>query len=276
MRKQLEELGIKVVHQTGQELVAYCPLHEDKHPSFSYNIDSGLFHCFNGCLRGRGLKALAASLGQKLSNPPLSDSSTYTDHKPLPLIPELPLAIGNHGEDFLVSRGFTKSTIREWNLLFWDEKKAIVIPYPNVGFILRFLEASETKSKYKYMHGTKITESLFGVHKFVPRKFSVVLVEGAFDVIWMHQNNFQNTLACLHSDATPSQIQEVWKLAKKTYLMFDADEGGEKATKKVGQKLWAKGMLVYKCVLPDKQDPNDSSREQIQEAISGAQRWTPL
>jgi hypothetical protein len=34
--------------KVGQEYVARCPFHDDKHPSLSVSEDKGLFHCF-GC-----------------------------------------------------------------------------------------------------------------------------------------------------------------------------------------------------------------------------------
>jgi len=31
----------------GDEATGSCPLHEDKHPSFSANLSKGVFHCFS-------------------------------------------------------------------------------------------------------------------------------------------------------------------------------------------------------------------------------------
>lgn len=47
----LPELGIKKAKRTSTEIIACCPFHNDKHPSWSINIDQdsdrwGLFHCF--------------------------------------------------------------------------------------------------------------------------------------------------------------------------------------------------------------------------------------
>ncbi|MBI3798215.1 MAG: hypothetical protein HY268_14775, partial [Deltaproteobacteria bacterium] len=40
-----------------------CPLHEDKHPSFSANLSKGVFHCFS-CGAGGGVKRFAELVGE--------------------------------------------------------------------------------------------------------------------------------------------------------------------------------------------------------------------
>lgn len=280
MRQQLEELGLKVSHQSGREIICFCPLHEDKHPSFSYNVNTHLFHCFSGCINGRGLLQLQAKLGSKAAPVTVLADTTTTTGKPLPLIPMLPPALDNFGEVFLVARRFNKDTIRDWKLMYWEEEDAVVIPFPDVGFIMRFVKAQETKNKYKYVHGTNISSSLFGLHKFksdVNNK--VVLVEGAFDVIWCHQNGITYALGLMHSDITTEQRYQLIKcggLYGMVYLMLDKDQGGEKAVRKVGRKLHQEGFRVYNCILPEGSDPNDVDSATLHQAIRDASRWTPV
>jgi hypothetical protein len=50
---ELEKDGIKLIG-TGSRRTALCPLHSEKSPSFSVNVDKNLFHCF-GCQKGGSL-----------------------------------------------------------------------------------------------------------------------------------------------------------------------------------------------------------------------------
>lgn len=47
----LREMGI-IGHKGGVEINTHCPIHEDRSPSFSINMDTGLWICFSGCGRG--------------------------------------------------------------------------------------------------------------------------------------------------------------------------------------------------------------------------------
>ena len=36
----------KIKRRSGNEYMALCPFHPDKNPSFSFNAETGLWHCF--------------------------------------------------------------------------------------------------------------------------------------------------------------------------------------------------------------------------------------
>src|SRR5438445_13694799 len=48
----LETLGIDIRRERGSEISCRCPLHDDRSPSFSINIDTGLWICYAGCGSG--------------------------------------------------------------------------------------------------------------------------------------------------------------------------------------------------------------------------------
>lgn len=44
---KIKELGIRIVSESGENIVAFCPFHDDKEkPSFSFNTTNGLYKCF--------------------------------------------------------------------------------------------------------------------------------------------------------------------------------------------------------------------------------------
>ena len=59
----LEDAGLVFTKTTGDEIVAYCPWHDDRNASLAINIRKGAYHCFNGCIKGYdGFKQLLEKL----------------------------------------------------------------------------------------------------------------------------------------------------------------------------------------------------------------------
>ena len=264
---QLSNLGLNIVKVDGREAVIICPLHEDRNPSFFFNLDNQLFHCFAECLRGKGIGQLKYQL--------TGEAAKYSDVIPLPItakrsflprIPLLPLAINNEGEKYLLGRGFILDTIKKWNLMYWSEPNGIIIPIEKVGYVLRYINPEGKNKKYKYIAGTKIESTLFGIEKFKNINHSVIIVEGAFDVIYMHQLGFKNALGILHSDISEEQIKILKGVTSIIYLLADRDLGGTGIEKKIVPRL-RRDFIVKVCKLPEGNDPNGSTREEIEKAL---------
>ncbi len=58
----------------------------------------------------------------------------------------------------------------------------------------------------------------------------VVLVEGNFDVITLHQAGFNEVVAPLGTALTPEQVNVLKRLAERVVLLYDGDRAGYKAT----------------------------------------------
>lgn len=266
--EQLANLGLQIKRIEKREIVATCPLHEDRNPSFFFNLDTQMFHCFAECCKGKGIDQLKYQLTGEVTKYSDIVSLPATVKKSfLPRIPVLPLAINNEGEKYLSGRGFTVDTIRKWDLRYWKEPNGIIIPIEKVGYILRYINPVD--KKYKYIAGTKIETTLFGIEKFEDiNNHSAIIAEGAFDVIWCHQLGFRNTLGILHSDISENQIKILRGVTSIITLCMDNDVGGESTEKRIVPKL-RKEFIVKICKLPEGLDPNQCSREQIEEALKG-------
>jgi CHC2 zinc finger len=67
-RTLLEELGLKKIRQSGGQLSACCPLHDDRTPSFSMKIKSTQWTCHAGCGDGNGATLVARVLDLRKRN----------------------------------------------------------------------------------------------------------------------------------------------------------------------------------------------------------------
>ena len=144
-----KELGLQGI-VSGRELRARCPLHSDQNPSFSLNIDTGLWLCHAGCGSGNfttlitrvmncsraeatfwidnnGQSSnvldlslrLARAIGQNpvVNQPPEEGWKTYyefLDCKAIPL--------------WFLKRGFSWETINHWGIKFDPMHDAVVLP----------------------------------------------------------------------------------------------------------------------------------------------------
>jgi len=273
---KVSELGINISKINGREICAFCPKHDDTNPSFFFNLDTQKFHCFAGCLKGRGLHQLiyqitGISQAGRICQEERLKKFTFNrefDKKMLPTIPILPLAIGNDGEKYLSSRNFNQDSIHKFKIRYWAEEKAIVIPLENIGYILRYIDKNAFK-KYKYIAGTRITDTLFGLSYLPKILTNIILVEGSLDCIFLHQLGFESSLALLHSDISKEQIKKLGGVTDYVYIMMDGDLIGRQITKKI-QNVLKFRFIVKACNLPENKDPNELTKEEITKILNEA------
>ena len=82
------EIGIQKIKYTGSQGLGCCPLHDDNNPSFSFNVETGLWTCFSGCGSGN-LYQLAERLNmdnpRQYIEPSTIDSNNHrtVEYKPI-------------------------------------------------------------------------------------------------------------------------------------------------------------------------------------------------
>jgi len=92
----------------------------------------------------------------------------------------------------------------------------------------------------------------------IREKQRVVVVEGLFDVIALHQMGYNEAVGVLGSSLSGEQAHLLKRAdAAELYLSFDADEAGRKATLQSLNLEIAKSFLVYAVLLKGGKDPGD-------------------
>lgn len=150
-----ELLGLQVAKLMGDEVLVYCPFHNDKKPSAEYHLTKGLFYCF-GCQSSKTARQLAKELGGTLV--PVSISSVV-DEKRLEgdLIDDWINLIKNplaHGNEYLKSRQVYNHSINQFDIR--QNSDGVIFPIRNregniVGAQIRHYRKTP---KYK-IYGTK-------------------------------------------------------------------------------------------------------------------------
>ena len=160
---------------------------------------------------------------------------------------------------------------------FYDRfRDRIIFPIRNLsgqimGFGGRALD--DTLPKYLNSPETPIYtkgRSLYAMEKArqeVGRSESVIVVEGYFDAIALHQAGIRHVVATLGTALTPFHLQIIRRFAKQVVLIFDPDQAGINATLRTIDLFLESGMHATVVSLPDGQDPDNFVRSRGSEAF---------
>jgi DNA primase len=107
------------------------------------------------------------------------------------------------------------------------------------------------------------------------RTETLVIVEGYFDAIALHQAGITNVVATLGTALTPDHVRIIRRYVAKVVLLFDPDEAGVRAALRT-LDLFVDSTLGVKVVsLPDRDDPDTFIRKQGAEAFAQLQEKAP-
>ena len=285
--KQIEDLGIVVDSQNGDQILAYCPFHEketDTHKaSLSINLRTGLHNCFSGCTHGT-FQTLCRNLQVEMPDLVIekkeddevlrkykdeiqfkykninSEARAHSEFRDF--IDSLPYA---YDEPFLHSRGFNDESVTRWEIK--RSKFGLSLPIITRQGVTTGILSRMYKGDHKYLYSKGFQRTIFGVNQYcyAPNSY-VIIVEGALDCIWMHQCGYSNTVAALGVSITKQSMSELLSLHNKILLLFDNDEAGKEATNKYYPLL--KNTFGMRVFLPNYslyygKDPNDMTKDQI-------------
>ena len=148
---------------------------------------------------------------------------------------------------FLKSKDYSDELLKTSGLFSQNYEKLplfrnrVMFPVRNwqgecVAFGARDLSFSEKAPKYINSPETDIYQkryNLFGFYeslKTIKEKEEVIICEGNFDVISLHQAGLTNAVAPLGTAFTDDQCHLIKRFCKKASLLFDSDNAGQKAT----------------------------------------------
>lgn len=108
------------------------------------------------------------------------------------------------------------------------------------------------------------SETLYGTdaaRDAIRRKKSVVLCEGYFDAMGLHQAGVHNAVALCSTSLTFGHMTLLARLeAKELVLLLDGDEAGRKAVERLAGPILAAGQAARVAVLPEGEDPDTFAR----------------
>lgn len=180
---------------------------------------------------------------------------------------------------YLRHRGITEETAREFGVGFFPGRgsmsQRVVIPISNErGELVAYGGRSidETEPKYKLPASFVKSAVLFNLHRVLESsahcstgKDVVIVVEGFFDCMKVHQAGVPSVVALMGSSMSEAQ-QELLCRFKRIILFLDGDEPGRVAAQSIGARLMYQ-MLVQIVNLPDGKQPDQLSSEKIRAVL---------
>jgi DNA primase len=91
---------------------------------------------------------------------------------------------------------------------------------------------------------------------FIRKTNRVIIVEGYFDCLTLHQHGFKQTVATLGTALTREQIRKIKGLAEEVLLLFDGDQAGIRAALRSVPLFRQEGVRARIKVLPPEADPD--------------------
>lgn len=130
-----------------------------------------------------------------------------------------------------------------------------------VAFGARTLDGSEPK----YLNSPETSlfskgRILYGLHaarESAQRERRIAIVEGYTDVLLAHQCGYASVAATLGTALTRDHARLVRRFAEDVRLVYDADEGGERAAERGIEIFLEEGLEVRVAALPNGLDPCD-------------------
>ena len=106
----------------------------------------------------------------------------------------------------------------------------------------------------------KKSRVLFGLHqarRSVQNRDRLLVVEGYFDVISLHQAGFEETVATCGTALTVEHSKLIRPLTRRVVALFDADEAGLRAAERSMPIFIRAGIEPYRLVITDAKDPDE-------------------
>jgi DNA primase len=113
-------------------------------------------------------------------------------------------------------------------------------------------------------------EILFGLYegRVIARREGWILVcEGNFDLLALHQAGFKNSVAPMGTALTEDHTKLIRRFADRAVLLFDGDKAGKKAVRASAPLLTRAGIGAKVATLPPGDDPDTYLRERGADAL---------
>lgn len=208
----------------------------------------------------------------------------------LPLFKIAPFRSGKETHEYFFKRGFTKETAKKFMIgwdavrnrvtipVFWQDGvlcgiigRAVLEEKKNGNHNPSYMKVynGENSPKYYIYENFPVGDIVFPLPHFELVNHTVILVEGQFDAMWLHQLGYPNALSTLGAKLSPKQVELLHYLGvKKVVLMKDNDKTGMESCER-DYKLLKGEFIVYGVTYPErKKDPQMLTAQEVGDMLN--------
>ncbi len=190
-----------------------------------------------------------------------------------PLEFELKSIDGSH--PYVRKRGIKEGTAEHFGIGYFYGKGSmadrVVIPIHNgegelIAYAGRAID-DEVEPKYRFPSGFRKSLVLFNLHRAENSSDRVVLVEGFFDVMKVHQAGFPYVIALMGCEMSEAQENLLIESFNEVIIMLDADESGRSAASQIASRIVRK-LFVRIVDVPEGKQPDQLSSDEIRQILN--------
>ena len=180
-------------------------------------------------------------------------------------------------------RGLTPETILDFGIGFCSKgmmADRIAIPIHNVkGEVVAYAgrfpgEPGEDTPKYKLPAGFRKSQELFNIDRAIkePADMSLIIVEGFFDAMKLHQHGCRKVVALMGSTLSAAQeelIRQHTNSESHVIIMLDENEAGQAGREDIACRLSKFCFVKVHSFEQEGQQPEDMSKEDVIQLFGG-------
>jgi len=186
-------------------------------------------------------------------------------NKPLPFL----LGRLDQAHPYLHGRGVTLDTARHFGIGYHRgrglmEGRVVIPIHDEHGFLVAYAGRSIDGTEPKYRFPARFRKSivLFNLHRAVGRGDSVIVVEGFFDAVNVHQAGLPCVVALMGCALSRRQEELLREHFREVVLLLDGDNAGRRAGAAIAQRLVSK-VSTRLVELPSGTQPDMLSADQV-------------
>jgi len=183
----------------------------------------------------------------------------------------------DRGHPYLRQRGIDRRTVECFQAGFYggpgmmQERLVIAIHNPRgqlVAYVGRALNGRPPR--YKFPPGFQKSWELFNLHRALGSKsLQVIVVEGFFDCMRVHQAGFPSVVALMGAWLSRVQQQLLLEHFREVVLLLDGDETGRRASQRIASQL-SPQVAVRVVEVPLGRQPDQLTRSEIRRLLESA------
>ena len=282
---------VQGLRRRGDQLQGCCPIHHGRREdSFRVHLTRNVFQCFACQAHGNVLDFVAAMERCSIREAALQLQQSFglnaageVNRRNRELVRKeegrnpwlrfvLRGVVGNH--PYLAQRGIDPATAAEFGVGFYPGpglmSGRIVIPIRSVrGEVVAYAGRAldGRPPKYKLPRGFRKSLELFNLQRAVATgSQTVIVVEGYFDCMRVHQAGFPWVVALMGTSLSAAQESGLLRHFERIVLMLDGDAAGQTASRTIETRL--SGRCTVQVVrLPDGRQPDQLSSATIRRLL---------
>lgn len=219
---------------------------------------------------GEGAAELVAEKNEPVGESASEAGRGMSINKPLPFT----LQGIDSSHPYLKHRGITQETAELFGVGFFPGKGSmagrIVIPIHNErGYLIAYAGRAlddDTEPRYKLPGGFEKSLELYNLHRAAAmERRGVIVVEGFFDAMKVHQAGFPFAVALMGNSLSVAQARKLAPFGR-VLVMLDGDVAGKEAAPKIAAQL-AYDLAVQIVAVPDGKQPDMLSSNEIRRIL---------